>query len=91
MVREDAAAVAQPSFQMLDRVERLVGECLVAERPQMLGRLHLGRVGWLELEDDAVGDLEVGAGMPAGTVEGEQDDLCRPLRSALQRRRPAPR
>src|ERR1700754_1498444 len=44
----------------------------------MLGRLHLGRVWRLELEDDALGNPEVDAGMPASAVEGEQDDLAGP-------------
>ena len=77
LVSKDAASLPEASFQLVDRVERFVGQGFIAQRPQVLGRLHLGRVGRLELEDDAVGDGEVGARVPAGAIQGQQDHLIR--------------
>jgi len=78
LVRKHTTAVGQTSLQVLDRGEALVRDSFVAQRPEVLGRLHLGRVGWLELDDDSVGDGEVGTGMPSRTVQGEQDHLVGP-------------
>lgn len=78
MVGECAAARGEASFQVVDGVERLVHEGLVAKRPEVLCRLDLGRVWWLELEDDPRRDPELGAGVPAGAIEREQDHLPGP-------------
>jgi len=44
----------------------------------MLGRLQLGGVRGQEAEADAVGDVELRAGVPAGVVEHQDDGLVRP-------------
>ena len=54
-----------------------VGQRLVDQGPEMLGRLEFGGIGRQELEADAVGNRQILGDMPAGAIEHEHDDLVR--------------
>ena len=74
VLMEIAASPAYDGIEIVDRVEVFVGERLVDERPEVLGRLQFRGVGWLVDEPDAVGDGEILWSMPSGIVELEYDD-----------------
>jgi hypothetical protein len=50
-----------------------IREGLIGQRPEVLSRLELRGVGGQEEEMDAVGDLDLLPGMPAGAIEHEED------------------
>jgi excinuclease ABC subunit B len=61
----------------------LVGDGLVGQRPQPLGRLQLGRVGWQELQDDAVGHLD--PQVEIRPVRSQVDDVLSEIRRVAGR------
>ena len=62
-------------FKLLDAREVASDYERVGERPQMLGGLQFGRVGWKDQQVHVLGHTEAHAGMPTGTVEHEDDLL----------------
>ena len=77
MALERDAALGLDLFEVGDAGEVAVGERGVGQRPEVLGRLQLGRVGWQEEQVDVLGHAQLGTGMPAGAVEDEDDLLGR--------------
>lgn len=71
------AAIADRLVKARDCREAAVGERLVDERPQMLGRLQFRAVGGLEDEADAVGRGQVLGAVPASIVKLKHDALPR--------------
>jgi hypothetical protein len=71
---EDAAALGEDGIQVMDRMEVLVGDGLVDQRPEMLCGLEFGAVGRLVDEPHALRDGQVFRCVPAGIVEFEDDD-----------------
>lgn len=78
VIVQRAASLRDGSVEIADAVEMFVDERLIDERPQVLGRLELGAVGRLIDESDAVGHWEVFRAVPAGIVEGENNDALAP-------------
>ena len=73
LLLEGETALCLDRLQGGEVSESRVGERLVGQRPEMLGRLQFGRVGRQDEEVDALGDLDLFAGMPARPIEDEQD------------------
>jgi hypothetical protein len=70
-----SAASELDVFELLDRREMAVDQTAVGQRPQVLSRLQFGRVGGQEEQVHVVGDAQLDAGVPAGTVEHEHNLL----------------
>jgi hypothetical protein len=74
-LRLEAGAVGKLSvFQLLNRGELAVDQAGVRQRPEVLGRLELrrvGRGGQEEEQMDMLGDVQSLTGLPAGTVQDE--------------------
>src|SRR5215216_6376942 len=70
-----AAALAESSRQLRERLEVLVGQRLIAEFPEVLGRLQLGRVGWQGDQLDPFGALHLRARVPPRSVQHQEDAL----------------
>src|SRR3954468_20059082 len=70
---ELATARGDGGAEVVERGEMPIGDRLIHQRPEMLGRLEFGRVGWQEDEADPLGDGQVLGAMPAGVVEHEDD------------------
>ena len=68
-----------------------VGERLVDQGPEVLGRLEFGGIGRQELEVDAFGNTQVLGDVPAGAIEHEHDDLVRSGADRHGRTRPGSR
>ena len=62
-------------FELLDGGKVPIDQDRVGERPQMFGRLQFGRVRGQEEQVHVVGDAQLDAGVPAGTVEHEDNLL----------------
>ena len=73
MLLEVPAALGLHRLQAGQILEASVRQGLVGERPEMLGRLQLGRVGGQDEEMEALGDLDLVAGMPAGSIQHQED------------------
>lgn len=65
-------------FEDIDRGEMAVGEHGVGERPEMLRRLELRRVGGQKQQVDVVRDAQMDTAMPARPVEHQHDLFARP-------------
>ena len=63
-------------FEVLDRGEVLIDERGVAQRPEVLGGLQLGRIGWQKEQVHVVGHAQAQTGVPAGAIEDEHDLLA---------------
>lgn len=74
---KDAAALGLDCLQGRQIVEPSIGQRLVGERPEMLGRLQFWRVGRQKEQMNALRDGDLLAGVPAGTVEHQQDVFLR--------------
>ncbi len=55
-----------------------IGQWLIGERPEVLGRLQFGGVGGQDEEMDALGHLHLIPGMPARSIEDEEDPFLQP-------------
>jgi hypothetical protein len=73
MAIEDSATVCDGSFQIGKGLEVLVGERLVEDGPEVLGRLQFGGVARQVDEPEALGHDQVRRGVPAGVVEQKRD------------------
>ncbi len=62
-------------FEVLNAGKMAVDEHVVGERPEVFGRLQLGRIRRQEQEVDVLGDAQPLAGVPAGAVQDEDDLL----------------
>src|SRR3954463_13370569 len=71
---ENATALGDDVLEISKRREVLVGEWLIEDGPEVLGRLKLGRVRGQVGEPDPIRDSQVGCGVPAGAVEPEHED-----------------
>jgi hypothetical protein len=76
-LREADTAVAENGVKISEGSEGAVGQRLIGEGPQTLGRLEFRGVGGQGHQFNPLGDTEVRAGMPARLVEGKQDVLIR--------------
>ena len=54
-----------------------VGERLVDQGPEVLGRLEFGGIGRQELEVDAFGNNQIRGDVPTGAIEHEHDQIVR--------------
>src|SRR5215213_935744 len=79
---EASATVCDDAFQIGEGLEVLVGERLIQNRPEVLGRLKLGRVRGQVGEPEALRHDQVRLSVPAGAVEPEHDDAI-PSRPGL--------
>jgi hypothetical protein len=61
-------------FELLDAGKMPVDEHVVGEGPEMFSGLQLWRIRWQEEQVDVLGHLEPLAGVPARTIQ-DQDDL----------------
>ena len=82
---ENATALGHDVLEISKRGEVLVGEWLVEDGPEVLGRLQFGGVWGQVDEPEALRDGQVGRGVPAGAVEPEHDDAI-PSRPGLTRK-----
>ena len=64
-------------FEFLDRDEVPIDQDRVGERPQVLGRLQFGGIGWQKEQMHMVGHAQLDAGVPAGAGEHKHDLLGR--------------
>jgi hypothetical protein len=62
-------------FQFVEGREVAVDQRCIGERPEVLSRLQLRRIGWQEQKMDMLGHPQSDAGMPPGAVEHEDDLL----------------
>ena len=74
LVRELDAAFFDGMIEVLEGLEGAIGDGLVGERPEAFGGLQLGAVGRQVFDVDAAGNLELLGAVPAGVVDGEDDD-----------------
>ena len=51
-----------------------IGERLIEDRPEVLGRLQFGGVAWQIDKPETLGHDQVRRGVPTGVVEPEYDD-----------------
>ena len=75
---EVSTSPVEDGVEIVDAGEVAVGDRLVDQRPEVLGRLQFGRIGWQVNEPDAVRHREIGFGVPAGAVEDEHDAALAP-------------
>ena len=68
---ELATAFGEDGAEVVQRGEVPIGNWLIHQRPEMLGRLEFGGIGWQEDEADPIGDGQAFGSMPAGVVEHE--------------------
>ena len=74
---QDGTALELDGLQLLEIAEMAVDQRRIRERPEVLGRLKLGRVGGQEQQVDILGHRQAVAGVPARAVEHEHDVLVR--------------
>ncbi len=77
VVSQPAALVGDRGFDLIERLEMVVGDHLVGQRPQALGRLKFGRVRRQEHHFDALRDFQILRDLPASPVEHEDHALVR--------------
>ena len=82
---EDPATVCDRAFQIGKGLKVAVRERLIQNRPEVLGRLKLGRVRGQVGEPEALGHHQVRGGMPAGAVEPDDAIPSRPGLAGKQR------
>ena len=70
---EFTAAFGHHGVQRVERLERLVDDRFVDERPQPFSGLRFRRTGWQEHQSDAVRDTKIGRCMTAGVVENQDN------------------
>src|SRR3954451_21694896 len=70
---ELATALGDGGAEFVERGEMPIGDRLIHQRPEMLGRLEFGVIGWQEDQADPLGDGQAFGSMPAGVVEHEDD------------------
>ena len=68
---ELATALGDGGAEVVERGEMPIGDRLIHQRPEMLGRLEFGGIGWQEDQADPLGDGQAFGAMPAGVVEHE--------------------
>src|SRR3954467_9851899 len=79
---ENATARGDDVLEIGEGLEVVVGEWLVEDGPEVLGRLKLGGVWGQVDEPEALRDGQVRCGVPAGAVELKHDDAI-PSRPSL--------
>ena len=75
LIGEGGASSVEDIGEIVEGFDGLVGEGLVGERPQTLGRLEFGRVRRQEAQMEAFGYDQFLADMPSGVVEHHDDRL----------------
>jgi hypothetical protein len=80
---EREVAVCLGVLQCLQVVEVPIGESLIGQRPQPLSRLQFRGIRGQEVQMYPCWDMDLGAGMPARTIEHHQDLLARPRADRL--------
>lgn len=73
VVLQATARLTEDVFELVQIDEVSVGQGLVQERPELLARLKLRRVRRLEDQVDSFRDDQVLRGVPAGTIQHEDD------------------
>ncbi len=71
LVLQHHTAVDLGGLQLIECVERLVGDAHIGQWPQALTRLQFGRIGWQEEQMNALGHHQLVAGMPARLIEDQ--------------------
>ena len=66
---ELATALGDGGAEFVERGEMPIDDRLIHQRPEMLGRLEFGGIGWQEDEANPIGDGQAFGSMPAGVVE----------------------
>ena len=64
--------------EVIQRIERRIGNAFVGQRPETLGGLKFRCVGRKKTETNTFGDNNLRAGMPACAIENEDNGLVRP-------------
>ena len=84
---ENATALGDDVLKIGEGLEVLVGQWLVEDGPEVLGRLQFGRVPGQVDEPEALGHDQVGRGVLAGVVEQKRDHALasRPSLAGKQR------
>ena len=82
---ENTTALGHDALEIGEGLEVAVGERLIQDGPQVLGRLQFGRVARQVDEPDPIRDGQVRLSVPAGVVEPEYDDAL-PSRPGLARK-----
>lgn len=77
LFHQSHAAIADRLVEALDVFEAAVGERLVDELPEMLGRLQFGAVSGLEDQPDSFGHIDVFRTVPAGLIDLQHEGACR--------------
>jgi hypothetical protein len=72
---EETATVGKDVFEFVERFEGTVGDGLIDEGPETLGRLDLGRVRWLVDQVQSLGHPHVVRDMETGAVEDDHDSF----------------
>src|SRR3954452_14489403 len=70
---ELATALGDGGAEFVEQGEMPIGDRLIHQRPEMLGRLEFGGIGCQEDQADPLGDGQAFGSMPAGVVEQEDD------------------
>lgn len=73
MAVEGPASVCDDGLEIVEGIEAAVDDGLVEDGPERLGRLEFGRIGGQEDEPDGVWHVQVGLGVPARSVEHQDD------------------
>lgn len=74
---ELSASALQALFEERQGLEALVGDTLPQRRPEPLGRLEFRAVGGQIMEVKAFGNLQLFAGVPAGSIDQQHNLLLR--------------
>lgn len=73
IVGQAAATLADHIVDLGEVGEAAVGDDLVDQRPEALGRLEFRGIGRQEFQLDPLGHREIGSDMPTGAVENQND------------------
>ena len=78
LVLEGEAALSLDCFECGEALEAAIGEWLIRQWPQMLGWLQLRRIRRQDHQVDALWHLHLLPGMPASSIEDQEDPPLRP-------------
>jgi hypothetical protein len=73
MCLKPTAPLGLDLFQLIQRGEDPFGQRLVGKRPEPLGGLHLGGIGWQEHQVDAFRKPQLSAAMPPCPIKNQHD------------------
>jgi hypothetical protein len=76
LVLQHDTPVRLSCLQVVEGWEHPIGHPLVGERPQAFTGLQFGRVGWQEEQMNAFGHHQLLAGVPASSIQHQQDPFA---------------